>query len=92
MGKYALIKDGVLVNVIVADDAFIEVIRGDYDAVVDYDEHPQNPSPGAEAIEHDQQWVFTDVIAEIPAPALTVAEPVEDLVEQPADLIEEEAS
>lgn len=43
---YALIRDGRVANVIVADDAFAAAIAPDWDAVVRVDGRDDRPGPG----------------------------------------------
>lgn len=66
MGKYALIKDGIIANIVIAEASFIDAIRGEWDAIIDYEEHPQNPSPYAAAEIVDDQWVFTNTLDVVP--------------------------
>lgn len=53
MAKYVLIKDGKVDNIIVADADFIEIIKDDYDKIIDYDEHPDNFGRDDLVIEHE---------------------------------------
>lgn len=59
MANVILIKDGKVVNTIIADESFIELIKDDYDAIIDHDKHPQNVAPDDFAIEEeDGSWRF----------------------------------
>jgi hypothetical protein len=59
MANYVLIKDGRVENLIVADESFIELIKDDYDAILDHDSFPEIAHIGgvAEQLE-DGKWVF----------------------------------
>jgi hypothetical protein len=57
---WAVVRGGVVENVIVADPSFVDLIRSDYDAVVRVDGRPDRPGPG---------WTYdttTDVFAPPP--------------------------
>lgn len=45
--NYALIKSGVVVNCIVADESFVATIQSDYDLVIDLSSQTSPVSPGA---------------------------------------------
>lgn len=65
MGNYALVKDGKVINRIVADADFIDKIRGDYDLITDATEAVKGAS-----------WDGTNFTPPEPQP---VPEPVETL-------------
>jgi len=46
MNNYALIKDGLVVNVIVADEGFLPLIASDYDAIIQVSLEPGSPCIG----------------------------------------------
>ena len=65
MTNWILIKDNKVVNTIVADESFIELIKDDYDDIVNHDEHPQNVSPESKARKkEDGSWVFNELDTE----------------------------
>jgi hypothetical protein len=41
VNKYALIKDGVVQNIIVSGPEFLEIIADQYDAIIDYTKHEE---------------------------------------------------
>jgi hypothetical protein len=47
MKNYALIKNSIVMNCIVADDSFIPVIKSEYDFIVDLSSYTSPVSPGA---------------------------------------------
>jgi len=46
MNNYALIKDGLVVNVIVAEEGFLPLIQDQYDAIIKIDLKPGSPGMG----------------------------------------------
>lgn len=59
MANYVLIKDGRVENLIVADESFIELIKDDYDAILDHDSFPEIAHIGGAAAQlEDGKWAF----------------------------------
>jgi hypothetical protein len=59
MANYVLIKDGRVENIIVADESFIELVKDDYDAILDHDSFPEIAHIGGEAVQLENgNWVF----------------------------------
>lgn len=44
--NYALIKNSIVVNIIVADDDFIELIKNEYDSIIATNNLPVHPCIG----------------------------------------------
>lgn len=59
MAEYVLIKDGRVENIIIADESFLEIIKENYDAILDHDSFPEIAHIGgvAEQLE-DGSWVI----------------------------------
>ena len=59
MANYVLIKDGRVENIIVADESFIELIKDDYDAILDHDSFPEIAHIGGVVVQlEDGTWIF----------------------------------
>jgi len=59
MANYVLIKDGRVKNLIVADESFIELIKDDYDAILDDDSFPETAHIGGAVVQlEDGKWIF----------------------------------
>lgn len=59
MADYVLIKDGIVENIIVADESFIDLIKDQYDAILDHDSFPEIAHVGGQAEQlEDGTWVF----------------------------------
>lgn len=93
MGKYILVKNGLVDNIVLADDNFLETVKNDYDAIIDWDQHPASPNVGDQAVELIKgEWYFKPVYiepevdyidAEVVEPTQAIASPSE-AVEPPA--------
>lgn len=65
MSKYILIKSDSVKNIIIADESFIEAIKDDYDAIIDYDICQQNISPNDYAFQDEVgKWHFRGNVVE----------------------------
>lgn len=95
MANWILIKNGMVVNTIVADESFIELIKNDYDEIIDHDAHPQNVAPDDKAVlEEDGSWFFikNDIhVAQIAPltiidnPTLEINAPTDALIDLPIE-------
>jgi hypothetical protein len=88
MADYVLIKDGIVQNIIVADESFIEFIKKDYDAILDHDSFPEVAHVGGQAAQVDGKWVFGVTPMVYGTVAYVDAEVVSPAIEAP--VVEEE--
>lgn len=65
MGKYILIKNNKVENIIIAEPDYIELVKNNYDLIMDFDEHYQNPNPTDDVhIDDSGNVIFSTVVPE----------------------------